>query len=110
MSIFLIADLIDDSDGRYEPTERVDPEYGYFTSKEEAQAYVDEIMCEPKARHQRRVEEYDAEVEKYEAEAAALRQLGGVPRRSYPSRPYYLGPNLTVVEVQPATQTEGAPA
>jgi len=96
----MIADnnLHEDSGGRDWWEEQIDPDYGYFTDREAAEAFITERNEPGAARYEAALTAYVAAVEAESAKAKQARELGFNHRGNMhwrPEPPSY----LSVVEV-----------
>lgn len=98
MTIYLIEHCPDTSE-RY-PDWSIVEDYGYFTSKEAAEARVAELKAPQEKRNTEKMAEHNKAVEKYKKKAEKLKSLGGVPDGGYPRTPYYDYSDYAVVEVE----------
>lgn len=102
MTIYLIQVHVelDGYNGPYTEV-RIDEDYGYFTSAEDAQAAIDKIVKPQQAKYDAALKQHEADVAEYKRKREELQALGGKPIQSYPSRPHNGVDQLSVIDVKP---------
>ncbi len=103
MTIYVIAleeNRVDYSGRDYTETV-IDPDFGYFTDKAAAEAFVERIDASAKARYEERRAEYEQEAAEWQKKDQEARKLGFVAPHFWASRP--LKPDFhVVVEIKDA--------
>ena len=104
MTIYVVAELSDrwDDGDLYE---EVEPDYGYFTSLDEAQQYVDSLNAPILDRQAHRMEVYEAKVQAWTKKSNEARKLGFGNPDFYPINPGPPSPGFAVVEINPHEMT-----
>ena len=101
MTIYVVAELNDrwDDGDLYE---EIDPDYGYFTSRDEAQQLVDSFNAPILERQAHRMDVYEAQVQAWTNKNNEARKLGFSNPDYYPINPGpSRQPGYTVVEIHP---------
>ena len=100
MTIYMVAELNDRwDDGDF--YEEIESDYGYFTTRDEAQQFVDSVNAPILERQRQRIEEYQAQVKAWTNKNNEARKLGFRNPDHYPTNPGPLRRTLTVVEINP---------
>ena len=100
MTIYVVAELNDRwDDGDF--YEEIESDYGYFTTRDEAQQFVDSLNAPILARHSQLREEYEARVQAWTKKNNKARKLGFRNPDNYPIDPGPLLRSFTVVEINP---------
>ena len=100
MTIYMVAELSDRwDDGDF--YEEIESDYGYFTTRDEAQQFVDSVNAPILERQRQRIEEYQAQVKAWTNKNNEARKLGFRNPDHYPTNPGPLRRTLTVVEINP---------
>ena len=99
-TIYTVADMYDKwDDGDIQPD--IDPDHGYFTTRDEAQQYVDSLNAPILDRQAHRMEVYEAQVQAWTKKSNEARKLGFGNPDFYPINPGPLRPGFAVVEINP---------
>ena len=100
MTIYVVAELNDRwDDGDFH--EEIESDYGYFTTRDEAQQFVDSVNAPILERQRQRIEEYQAQVKAWTNKNNEARKLGFRNPDHHPTNPGPLRRTLTVVEINP---------
>lgn len=100
MTIYVVAELSgrwDDGDFH----EEIESDYGYFTTRDEAQQFVDSVNAPILERQRQLIEGYQAQVKAWTDKNNEARKLGFRNPDNYPINPGPILPALTVVEINP---------
>lgn len=102
MSIYVIArdTRHEDSDGRDYFTEDIDPDYGYFTEKEAAEAFVESLDGPARASYEERLSDYRTRLAAERSKAEQAQKLGF--RHDYHIYAPYVPDYHVVIEINPA--------
>lgn len=101
--IYVIAEqtVLEDHSGRDWITEEMDPDHGYFTDKDAAQAFVDELDAPAMARYAEQKAAFDKKVKAWEQKQAKAQSLGFSNPDMRPAWPPVKPLPHLVVEVSP---------
>ena len=100
MTIYMVAELNDRwDDGDF--YEEIESDYGYFTTRDEAQQFVDSVNAPILERQRQLIEGYQAQVKAWTNKNNEARKLGFRNPDHYPTNPGPLRRTLTVVEINP---------
>lgn len=100
MTIYAIADQYDRW-GAGDLSLDIDPDYGYFTTPEEAQQFVDDLNAPILASYAQRLEEYETKMPAWVAKNKAAKELGFRNPDHPPTHPGPPPTKFIVVEIKP---------
>ena len=100
MTIYVVAELSDRWDD-VDFYEEIEPDYEYFTARDEAQQFVDSVNAPILERQRQLIEGYQAQVKAWTKKNEEARKLGFRNPDYCPSNPGPYLPAYAVVEINP---------